>query len=528
VNVRVEHVAMMLRVAAIADRVRLAVPRFDDGKWSKIESLAKILYEFGLKVFDDPPGERPFTSEDKYKYRMGLLQENRGLLGGVSVDVNQMIEDLNWIVEYETAYDEIMDNVRELRAVAEDIQTTYHEIVDGENSRKRRPSDKIMRKVVQRVATLAGSCGEFSPIVAELKNNVKWTYYQTGPSEFSYEGFKVVNRYGATSEELKPLRKAISEAARLLKSAGFGELIYGVYEVRTNREGRPDATGTSSAGGYYQPNGDYFVAYVPSNQNRADLVVHELGHRYWFRFMDASQRQYWTGKFQERGGALDDEVVRRATMFTPGERREMWKVIQPLLAQNKCALIDSKIEKKFGAVGNLKLHDYLKFRFLPRGGKFPLTGVMLREAFAEVTVGGSLRQVKSGLKELGIEPPEHLDDERLFGPKWGDYFRYVVRMPKGTQYRGVSEDFAGFLFSIRPRTQDRKRFIGEVDHVVKGYKVDDMVRLYLEHTGEKPSSVSEYGQSNEMEDWAETFERIVMKQRVDEETEARFWRTIKK
>jgi hypothetical protein len=108
---------------------------------------------------------------------------------------------------------------------------------------------------------------------------------------------------------------------RALKQRGFGKVWYGnifVMPPSVASIGTTAKTGQSfQSGGHYRFSD--IVVLNPRSQWRADtiagVVVHELGHRYWYKFMKAGARARFSAWFdprskedQERDGAQADFV----------------------------------------------------------------------------------------------------------------------------------------------------------------------------------------------------------------------------
>jgi hypothetical protein len=120
--------------------------------------------------------------------------------------------------------------------------------------------------------------------------------------EFSFGRLKVVvldpKAHGALIERYVP---KIDEALAALSHKGFSKLWYGVLFIKSadHEKLTPSemaayreagyATLESRAGTYHS--GDDVVKITsPPDRSLVDTIVHEMGHRYWFKFMDGSKR----------------------------------------------------------------------------------------------------------------------------------------------------------------------------------------------------------------------------------------------
>lgn len=122
-----------------------------------------------------------------------------------------------------------------------------------------------------------------------------------GFDEFSLGRLKAVvvdtslDQYG-----IKPYVKKLTEARALLRNKGFEKVWYGVLFIRgqynrlTPEQQEAYAQlgyhGLESQAGTYHSGQDIVRIMAPSRSNLVETVVHEMGHRYWFKFMKPGQR----------------------------------------------------------------------------------------------------------------------------------------------------------------------------------------------------------------------------------------------
>jgi hypothetical protein len=150
--------------------------------------------------------------------------------------------------------------------------------------------------------------------------------YATVPKEFDLNGTKIiVIDSSVTRNDVRDYVKYINRAQQLLKNKGFGKLWYGVIFVEAkNHKKTPEEIelaqkwGYSSSGDAGEYDHDRDQVYVKNEPGGfvTSIVIHELGHRYWFKFMTPSNRALFnslvrtkaTDKFRDYSqGPIDEE-----------------------------------------------------------------------------------------------------------------------------------------------------------------------------------------------------------------------------
>jgi hypothetical protein len=151
-------------------------------------------------------------------------------------------------------------------------------------------------------------------------------FYSTVPKEFDLNGTKViVIDDSVTRSDVRDYVKYINRAQQLLKGKGFGKLWYGVVFVEAkNHKKTPEEVelaqkwGYSSSGDAGEYDHDRDQVYVKNEPGGfvTSIVIHELGHRYWFKFMTPSNRALFnslvrtkaTDKFRDYPQGPIDEI----------------------------------------------------------------------------------------------------------------------------------------------------------------------------------------------------------------------------
>lgn len=101
----------------------------------------------------------------------------------------------------------------------------------------------------------------------------------------------------------------LERARALLEKNGFGHLWYGHISIQAVDAGGQNPYGPSfGVGGDYNPSTDLIRVFVDPQAFVTDLVLHEMGHRYYYRFMDKADRARFDDYF---AGRVQPDVLRR-------------------------------------------------------------------------------------------------------------------------------------------------------------------------------------------------------------------------
>lgn len=93
---------------------------------------------------------------------------------------------------------------------------------------------------------------------------------------------------------------SLKQAEALLKQRGLGYLWYGNIFVMCRDCGGPNSYGSQyTTGAHYHRKGDYITIYDDPHPRLAKLVAHEMGHRYYYKFMTASDRGRFDSFFKQ-------------------------------------------------------------------------------------------------------------------------------------------------------------------------------------------------------------------------------------
>lgn len=104
----------------------------------------------------------------------------------------------------------------------------------------------------------------------------------------------------------------IIKAKRILEQKGFGDVWYGQLIIASDSPKKLSEASQAnyaalgyeieSAAGFYDPRGDRIELLHEPSETLVSVIVHELGHRYWFRFMSGGQRARFESLVKVRPG----------------------------------------------------------------------------------------------------------------------------------------------------------------------------------------------------------------------------------
>lgn len=113
--------------------------------------------------------------------------------------------------------------------------------------------------------------------------------------EFDLHGMKVVvDDRTVDAGDIKKYVRYLDEAFEKMKAKGFAKAWYGTVFIQCEGCGGVNPNTGGGVGGHYKINKDTVSIFSRPGWFIVELMTHELGHRYWFKQMSATQR----GKFE--------------------------------------------------------------------------------------------------------------------------------------------------------------------------------------------------------------------------------------
>jgi len=318
--------------------------------------------------------------------------------------------------------------------------------------------------------------------------------------DFYYEGFHVINA-GLRENRIKEVLNACSKLFARMKKFGFGKLLYGPLiitskelEGKVFNEAAKDYKAIKSGAWYnYQKdlvviNADSFLQAIGQNMQ---LLAHELAHRHWFKFLSASQRQLWSGKYKERALII---------------RKEHVDYINKLLHDN--------VPKKRDRFG-FEYHDWTQFnygRFLgavtTKQERYRLRDVldgMANKGYYRKDEGGNTKTIRRKYIMTQI-----LDENSYGGTLWcvknidaaSGYVKGELTLDDLKGMGGLEREFAG-----EPNKEKFYQWMKE--QIERDEKEFPMLYNNVGVVLQEPSSSTEYGRNNSSEDYAEAMGNFI-------------------
>lgn len=148
-------------------------------------------------------------------------------------------------------------------------------------------------------AMLTVSLDTLEETVGYLSRNVdRLVGYGEIEREFAHGPFRIRNPYGFRPDEYQAPLAVLDAAADAIRTAGFGSVLYGDVILT-------GAKGAGFAGRYHMAN-DTVELNVDSRfrHDATYTMVHEFGHRHWFRVLSDSAREAYTDAYHGTADGL--------------------------------------------------------------------------------------------------------------------------------------------------------------------------------------------------------------------------------
>ena len=129
--------------------------------------------------------------------------------------------------------------------------------------------------------------------------------------KFAHGPFTIINKYGYRKEEYADILQTLDKAADSISVAGFSNILYGDVWL--------EAIKSSGWSGRYQVGPDIVELNIDSRYRFSEVytLVHEFGHRYWYKVMTEDQRDAYMAAY-----------AGTTTSVTVEERKAMWDALE--------------------------------------------------------------------------------------------------------------------------------------------------------------------------------------------------------
>lgn len=362
-----------------------------------------------------------------------------------------------------------------LEAFRTDFQGAMSGVVSGRGgmgmgTRKGDPTELLDRilKILRDSAAQIEKSEQTDP------EGTKETWGQEAESEFDLYGMKVVvDDRTVTPQQVKEYVEYLKEAYHRLKAKKLGKAWYGTTFIRCEECGGENPLGKEfGVGGHFVIGPDTVSVFSRPSTFVTYLMVHELGHRYWFKQMGEAQREQFRDLIDLTGKDIESDLK---------EARESVAARLKYIASTSAIFAKCPVEEVLTKKSAVTFH----MKLLPTSVERVLIGafknIQLPPDEADSLLQAYKKAVEPATKALARER-ERLDD--LF--------------PAELQTPEMREP------ALRSINQKVDAWVQANEAALK--EVSARFRL------DRPTPVSRYGKSNIDEAFAEVFAHYVMEQ----------------
>jgi len=181
---------------------------------------------------------------------------------------------------------------------------------------------------------------------------------------YNYREFTIVQDSDYPEDQINDFLDMLDETRKILIQNKFKKLLYGKFYIIDKVLKINDNT----CGAEYIPTDDNLLFYSSQlsaiNKNLEGvifLLIHEFGHRYYYKFLTESQRNSWGNSFSREHIDVDDEAWKKydeefelSKFITVKERLDWWKLMSTKNNWGAIGFYPELIKKKFGIVSREK------------------------------------------------------------------------------------------------------------------------------------------------------------------------------
>ena len=313
--------------------------------------------------------------------------------------------------------------------------------------------------------------------------------------ELRFGGFTILDNHGIREVRARYWFEIIARASKLLKQKGLDYLLYGKLLLEP----------VEGWNGLYHSRGDYITLDTGERGRPNDRMlytfVHELGHRLWFKFLDGGARDKFAGEWVDQAADIDELYRKMASMMkiSKQEAEEGWRVLSDGW--------DMRTFRKWVKSDNVrKLRWFLALkrvyalsvseteRFVTDDGvtnkrAFDLT----REHFERLKARTVSRDASIGEGEEGIRRAQEQAQER-----------------HDKDMQSMHDDVMRGIENIQFNKYVLRNLLEPDRSDVKTPLPRGMYRKAFDFLPSVRPSITKYGQTNRMEDFAEVFAQTIL------------------
>lgn len=334
-------------------------------------------------------------------------------------------------------------------------------------------------------ATLAGNYSESA--INEAK---------AGFREFDLHGMKViVDDSTVMADDVAKYVKYLDKAYNLLASKGFKSAWYGNVFIECHACGGVNYNDGGGTGGWYEIGRDTVTIFNRPGAFIVELMVHELGHRYWFKQMGSSQRAKFEALVKTHTKPRPLKPTVNVRMFKDKDIDDSKR--QVLRAQERA-------EQRLARVVNYDLANLTSLARDNVGKDGWAFGGDILDAVTSLDVdkdlGSEVDRLKDDVYKTKTKLVEHFEDFTLLRPEGKDDWLAEARQLID---QVVSEALIFIDFAVQKHNERAKEKL----------KSDPAMLEWLDSYKNNPApvpAVSDYGKSNIDEAFAEVFAHYVL------------------
>jgi len=311
--------------------------------------------------------------------------------------------------------------------------------------------------------------------------------------EFSLNGIKViVDDRTVDASDIKKYVRFLSEAHARLRNKGFEDAWYGNVFIQCKDCGGANPNTGGETGGWYEIGRDTVTIFSRPGSFIVELMVHELGHRYWFKSMSQTQR----GKFET--------LVKTYTKPRPNMPASVQLYTNRDIKEFRAPLFDAKKHVE-SAIDRASKYKPETINPLSRKG-------VIRDGahFLEDIEQAMTRKSLAG--DLGPEVQALATKVRRTRDELNEHFQQFESVFDSDQLAKWVTKAGGLVNQI---VREAGNYIGEATTAKNRKMIDENpgAREWLESLKQNPApvpAVSDYGKSNIDEAFAEVFAHYVL------------------
>lgn len=222
------------------------------------------------------------------------------------------------------------------------------------------PDDELDIALPMGLESLIGALKSLARVESRL------TGYAAVEKNIPHGRYEIINRHGYRPDEYAGAIKILDSASDVITRAGFGQAVYGKVTL--------DSEPGASWAGKYSYNDDLIRLNMGANHREGTAVyslVHELGHRIWFKFLSPAQQDYY-----------EDSYFGTAPLsFSLKDRELFWKVWEE--AAWDARVTRARLPKELEAAFTEYLADFKKHNVMPGTKGIQISPEMLRRQFVK-------------------------------------------------------------------------------------------------------------------------------------------------